>query len=288
MLDVETHAHNNRLAFRTGIPALDKDLPGLFTVGHRYCTSSNTGKSLSYEVVASYLQDMAGREHDGKVFIMAPPELGASTIQRIYNILRIRTTEHNSMRKHGTTASEKKKLLDAKELLNRVSLMKYLDITGLIESISEVCEAHKCGIVVVLGLTSLVTNMQRGIGVVQTAAAVTTGLQKLHSSGNLFMNLLEMDTGWTNTIHENQVGGYDIPQDMSLVTAFRSEAGKSLRMNISPTMERIILEEIDVVIASHDGDGKLHGQHESSVIVEVVKDERLQDDCSLGSWTLWL
>ena len=192
------------------------------------------------------------------------------------------------MRKHGTTASGKKKLLDAKELLNRVSLMQYLDITGLIESISEVCEAHKCGIVVVLGLTSLVTNMQRGIGVVQTAAAVTTGLQKLHSSGNLFMNLLEMDTGWTNTMHENQVGGYDIPQDMSLVTAFRSEAGKSLRMNISPTMERIILEEIDVVIASHDGDGKLHGQHESSVIVEVVKDERLQDDCSLGSWTLWL
>lgn len=275
------------MTFHTGVPQLDNDLPSLLTTNHVHCIGTHPVKLLSLEIATSYLQNVTQSNIDGKLFIIAPPEQAASTIQRIHSMLKTKLTEQKAMRRLGTTASEKKKPSDAKSLLEKVSLMQYLDMTGLIESIDEASNSSRGGIVLVLGLTSLTSNMQRSIGLGQTAAAVTVMFRKLRSSGNTFVHVVEFEIGWTNVVADSQshmTSGQS--RSAGLVTAFASEPTRILRMNTSPVMERVMLEGFDVVTALHDGDGKLN-DNLSSVIVEVVKDERLLADCAVGKWALW-
>jgi len=314
--------------FTTNITALDKGLPADLWHGGNVIGvgSSSSSRSLTLEVIATHLIEQAGRhiEHASSkqegikpsVFIITPADQATSLIHQVYQVLVARISQLQERPPDARLAPSEQTLLpDAKSLLNGVSLLQYLDISGLSESLSEVftavtsqfVESSWKTIVVVQGLTTCVNATQRRSGILQTTTLLSSVLQSMRnvvrSSGGMCVGLLEVDIAWTS-MNFNSIGrhttvtvGNPSPtasdQDQvvrGLDTAFSSKTGKILKISTSATLSRIVEEGVDVLVAVHDADGRIDARNETRRIVEVVRDERADhtgEESALGLWAVW-
>lgn len=287
-------------AFTTGLTSLEKDLPDdLWSGGNVVGIGTDSdnaildSKSLPLEIVATHLINEGqrgmpagtagadprygreGPQPNTDVFIIAPPDQGTVSIRRVYQILtsRLAQTDASPRTVSRATVAEYSSQgfsLDAKNLLNGVSLLQYLDIAGLSESVSEVfgalssqgsgSDGRKRAIVLIQGLSSCIGVTQRRSGIVQTAAVVSSILQSVrnvvHGSGGMCLGLVEVEVGWVGgtvdstaqaTLWDTAVSRA-VRQDTGVKgfdTAFASNAGRVLRINMNSILSRIVEEGVE-------------------------------------------
>lgn len=330
--------------FTTGIVPLDKELPADIWTGGTVVgigrIDADATKSLSLEITATHLLEEAHRtttaekanDVDGplkpktSVFIVTPPNQATTAIRSIYQLLvnKISQARPQPLTTGPRTASHPTNplLSETKSLLGGVSLLQYLDMSGLSESLSEVftvlsgsAEPASAGsnsrnqktILLVQGITHCTTTMQRRSGALQTTALVSSVLRAIRNivraRGGLCLGLVEFDVSWSNTAadvntptpgphlarHVNIPPGATSNASVTgLETAFASKTGKVLRINsLSASLSRILEEGVDVMVAVHDADGKVDA---TKTIVEVVRDERAAhsgEESALASWAVW-
>jgi len=320
--------------FTTGISALDNELPGdLWRGGDVIGVSTGTGAmsetKLALEVVATHLIEQGQRGSDAlvegaeselkmsesvgvSVFIIAPPELATSSIRRLYQLLTSRLQHSQSKPELGpaSNAPRAQHLLDPRNCLAAVSLLQYLDIAGLTESLAEVstalsldrpeAESRRQGrrILLVQGLSGCISLTQRRSGLVQTAAllgSVLGGIRGVVRRDAGCLGLVEVDVLWSSlaTGTSGAAASPAVGADsrlMTLDTAFASRTGRVLRVNLNSTLARIVEDGVDVLVVVHDGDGKIDGRGDGGKIVEVGGDERADccgDGSAVGGWAVW-
>lgn len=264
------------------------------------------------------------------VFIVAPPTQATSSIQRIYTKLNTRLLRDQQSSKQGSSKTPSRPSqasgttidTQTKSLLTNLSLLQYLDIAGLTESISEILtiiaqrqsqsQQQQRTILLIQGLPQTLTTTHRRTGTLQTAALLSSLLQSLRNitrvSGGTCLVLLEMDVAWgggvsnnttTTTTHSvpspnNVSPGPTLP---SLKSAFSSRSGKSLRVVSGAVFGRVLEEGVDVFVVLHDGEGRI-GRGKGGRVVECVRDERglgygdgdgagADGEDAFGSWTIW-
>lgn len=244
------------------------------------------------------------------VFIIAPPYQATSSIQRVYTMLKSRLQHQaksiSAQSRPGPTSKAARSIdIDienqTKSLLTSISLLQYLDISGLVESISEVLGVIQLqapprrSIVLVQGLTSTVSTTHRRSGTLQTAALLSSIMQGLgnvaRTSHGLGLVLLEVDLVWdggvgvNTSVNNNTTPDTRLAQNTptaglsttmpptTLKTAFSSHSGRHLRINTPAVFTRLIEDGTDVFVAVHDAEGRT-AKDKGQRIVECVRDER--------------
>ncbi|KAK5102482.1 hypothetical protein LTR70_000338 [Exophiala xenobiotica] len=299
--------------------------------------------SLAHEIIVTHLLDDAdaaaqrgtghidtesdtGSGTSGSVFIIAPPDQATSSIRRIYQLLNERVStsisqvptqpQPRSSRTRSTQASPPPLTPDAtaKHLLVHVSLLQYLDISGLSESLSEVLTVltspsatQTKSILLVQGLTGCVNATLRRSGMVQSAALLASVVGAIRDvvrgSGQTCIGFVEMELGWVNPDPSMRADGntnmnpsHVAPRGTAaalrgtgLETAFASQTGRITRINLHATLARVVEDGVDVLVAVHDADGKMSARGDKR-IAEVVRDERADhagEASALGTWAVW-
>lgn len=235
------------------------------------------------------------------VFIVCPPAQTASTIPRLNNNL---SRPHHA---HPPSGGHK---VDPKTLLDSISLLQYLDISGLLESLAEVSSSlsespPQRRIVLLQGLTATLATMQRRHGTVQAAAMVTSVGQALRAlkrvTGGLCLCLIELDIirkGSGEKDGEDVYAGSEKSREKvsgTLQTAFTAKEAGEMRIDIHPVLRGLVERTMDTIIVVHDAAGKTEGK---TKVVEVVRDERMGEGfensiageevrTSLGRWAVW-
>jgi len=303
--------------------------------------------SLAHEIIATHLLDDAdaaaqrGTGHTDtesntgsgtsvSVFIVAPPDQATSSIRRIYQLLNERVStsiyqvptqpQPQSSRTRSSQASPPPLTPDAtaKHLLAHVSLLQYLDISGLSESLSEVLTVltspsatatQTKSILLIQGLPGCVNTTLRRSGMVQSAALLASVVGAIRDvvrgSGETCIGFVEMELGWvnpdpgmradgntnTNPSHVAPRGPAAAQRGVGLATAFASQTGRIMRLNLHATLAWVVEEGVDVLVAVHDADGKMSAPHGGDKrIAEVVRDERADhagEASAVGTWAVW-
>ena len=187
----------------TGIPVIDEELsPDLWLGGHPISIASvDTGApgtlNIATETIATHLLEQARappnphrQPHDlapqTTVFIIAPPQQGTAAIQRIYTVLSARLTKQ-TQRIHYSQTVPSLPPLDAKTLLNSVSLLQYLDLLGLLETLLEANDtltskpyALQRTIFYLTGLHPTINTNLRRRGLLHSTSLLQTALQSIH------------------------------------------------------------------------------------------------------------
>ena len=325
LLDLEVE-QTHKTIFQTGIRTLDKELPqNLWAGGHIYglgsieegvLPSSSSSLSLGLEILATHLLSQsqsldrrlnsigaeAGQQQN--IFIVAPPQQATASIQRLYGILRTRI-EHSQAQAQAQSAAriyqapqKPSPKVDPKTLLNYLSLLQYLDTSGLLESLSEISslisskDAPQISIVLIQGLSATIAALYRRSGLVQAAALFSSVLQALRNLGRAShgrcLILVELDVAWGSAYSSSAA---DPVKLASLPSAFSSSRGNVLRMNLGHNVLARLLEGgVDVVVVVHDADGRVDVRREKRRVVEVVKDERAgrsRSEKGAGRWCIW-
>lgn len=314
--------------------------------------SSTRPLSLAHEIIATHLLDDAdarratghtdtgsesGSRASVSVFIVAPPDQATSSIRRIYQLLneRVSTSISQAPTQPQPQSSKTRSTREsptpftpnatAKHLLTHVSLLQYLDISGLSESLSEVLTVLTSpssspqktkSILLVQGLTGCVNATLRRSGMVQSAGLLAGAVGAIRDvvrcSGGMCIGFVEVELGWVNpnpnpsvnanasvagstsTSHVHARNAAPAVGGIGVETAFASQTGRTLRVNLNPTLARVVEEGVDVLVAVHDADGKIDARadrdRDTKRIVEVVRDERADragEGSALGAWAVW-
>lgn len=355
--------------WRTGNSSLDRALPadlwcggtvvgiGIgIGIGSSGIESSTRSLSLAHEIIATHLLDDAdarratghtdtgsesGSRASVSVFIVAPPDQATSSIRRIYQLLNERAstsipqapTQPQPQSSKTRSAQESPTPFTpnttAKHLLTHVSLLQYLDVSGLSESLSEVLTVLTSpssspqktkSILLVQGLTGCVNATLRRSGMVQSAAllagAVGVIRDVVRCSGAMCIGFVEVElgrvnlnpnpsvnanananasvAGSTSTSHVHARNAAPAVGGIGIETAFASQTGRTLRVNLNPTLARVVEEAVDVLVAVHDADGKIDARadrdRDTKRIAEVVRDERADhagEGSAVGAWAVW-
>ena len=201
----------------------------------------------------------------------------------------------------------------ALELLNGVQLLQYLDLPGLAESLSEVsqrlyervrnsgvdeggqssCEKRGGSVLLVQGLSTVLSTVERRSGGVQTCAILANLLRSIKHLGRTRSDLLVLvEIDITSEGHAIGEGG----RESSLLdTAFSSSTGVGLRMLPETSVGSVLERGLDVMVCVHDGFGikseesrarrREGGPKTKTRIVEVVKDKIRG---RVGEWCIWV
>lgn len=306
--------------WKTSINTLDKELPAdLWTGGNIIGVASVDTAALganldpSLEVITTHLLEQSTKptgytnDQTQSVYIIAPPNQASTSIQRIYAVLNTRLSQPPPGKLSARANNPK---LDAKGLLNGVSLLQYLDAPGLLESLSEVSSTlssaqsnkqspSKRTILLLQGLVPTINALHRRSGLIQTAALLSSILQSIRNiasaSHGSCLVLVELDISWTNPNTSLTISTSQSLAQSTLSTAFTSPTGRMLRINAHSTLASLIESQTDLLIALHDADGRINARREKRRIVEVVRDERpypsqqhqQQGQRALGRWCVW-
>ena len=100
--------------------------------------------------------------------------------------------------------------------------------------------------------------------------------------------------GSTSTSHVHARNAAPAVGGIGIETAFASQTGRTLRVNLNPTLARVVEEAVDVLVAVHDADGKIDARadrdRDTKRIAEVVRDERADhagEGSAVGAWAVW-
>ena len=286
LLELELDRHGIPQLWTTGIKSLDTALPAVLWSSGKVVGIASEGSPLAEHIIATHLAtltpsspaDSVSETTDETIFpttlIIAPPH----------------TTIASTVHKLLTTSSVASASL---RLLETVQILRYFDVAGLTESLSEVdarlhpiqCASDACPgtagrsrtrtILYIDGLGPALESVQRRSGSVQAnALAVSllrsiTHLSRLHSALLVVLNL-----------PTKQDGRGDDEVTSAFSQTGRSACGQSLSRG--GMLGRMIADGVDTMVLVHGAvdPSASDGDH----IVEVVKDR--VGGC-LGAWAVW-
>lgn len=328
------HADTKRIVqaggsrWTTGIPVIDEELsPDLWLGGHPISIASvDTGApgtlNIATEIIASHLIEQARAPPNPHrqpndlapqttVFIIAPPQQGTAAIQRIYTALSARLSKQ-TQRVHYSQTLPSLPPLHAKTLLNSVSLLQYLDLLGLLETLLEANDTLTSKpytlqrtIFYLTGLhQTLNTNLRRR-GLLHSTSLLQTALQSIHhiarhTHGKCLI-LVDTEVAWgspyiqfSRATEEYQKRTGTSTRAHQLMTGALSLTGLVLRYNTHNRLAWILEGGVDVVVAVHEGEGMIDFKTSRDRFVEVVRDERLRNRSGRGGirhairgWCVW-
>jgi phosphopantetheine adenylyltransferase len=213
--------------------------------------------------------------------------------------------------------------LESTALLSGVQLLRYLSLTGLIESVVDVsAELHKSTanqdsaehsptILLIQSLSSTLADTNRRSGSTQTTALVTNLLRSLTHLSQTHRHLLllvELDfeprnhgtstdaNRRTNPAEQAQALATRQSNVPALSSAFSSQQGHTITLLPSTASIGCALDSgMDVIVAVHDAFGKAraHDKEQAkkgingakTAVVEVLKDRAGHHT---GNWCLWV